>query len=72
MCWVAVVYGYLARRDARRRLRAATHRVVTLANAHELANAFEEKPEEWQHGRLAHRQMAGLRAWCNMCHKGDT
>lgn len=65
ICGVAVDHEIHARREARRRLRAATHRVINLAKTHNFANALNGKPMKIDI-RLAHRQMVGLNAWCNM------
>ena len=66
VCGVAVDHELHARRDARRRLRAASHRCEGLFNANQLADAFDEKAGARHHIKLAHRQMNGLRAWCSM------
>lgn len=66
ICGVAVDHGLHARREARRKLRAAEHNVNTITRIRELACAFEGTPEPDKHIKLAHRQLSGLRAWCSM------
>ena len=66
ICGVAVDHELHARREARRRLRAAAHRVHGIAMTRALGEALYGKPIKTNNVRLAHRQMTGLTAWCSM------
>ena len=66
ICGVAVDHELHARREARRRLRAATHRVHLIQQTRNLSQALAGSTVVKQDIKLAHRQMVGLTAWCSM------
>lgn len=66
ICGVAVDHELHARREARRRLRAATHRVNLIHQTRNLSQALAGSTVVKQDIKLAHRQMVGLTAWCSM------